>query len=61
MLCKMNLLKTKTTAGTTIVDVLPVEGMRLHELSKLLHNMGLVTYDENLMKQPTIFSARLLI
>ena len=46
MLCKMNLLKTKTTAGTTIVDVLPVEGMRLHELSKLLRNMVCETRDE---------------
>ena len=61
MLHKMSLRKTKTTAGAATIDVPPVEGMQLHELSKLLHNMGLVTYDENLMKQPTMFSARLSI
>jgi len=61
MLHKMNLLKTKTTAGAATADVLPVEGTRLHELRKLLHNMGLVTYDETLMKQPTTFSAQLSI
>ena len=53
MLRKMNLLKTKTTANTTIIDALLVEGMRLHELSKLLRNMVHETCDETSTKQPT--------
>jgi hypothetical protein len=61
MLQKMNLPKTRTTAGVATVDVPPAEGMQLHELSRLLLNMNLVTYDETLMKQPTMFSARLSI
>ena len=61
MLHKMNILKTKTTTGAATVDAPPVEGMRLHELSKLLLNMGLMTYDETLTKQPIIFSAWLSI
>jgi len=61
MLHKMNLPKTRTTAGATTVHVPPTEGMQLHELSRLLLNMNLVTYNETLMKQPTMFSARLLI
>ena len=46
MLRKMNLLKTKTIASAAIIDALPVEGMRLHELSKLLRNMVHETSDE---------------
>jgi hypothetical protein len=45
MLRMMNILKTKTTADVAIVDALPVEGTRLHELSKLLHNIVCETCD----------------
>ena len=52
MLRKMNLLKTKTTTSAAIIDALPVEGMRLPELRKLLHNMVCETCNEISMKQP---------
>ena len=54
----MNLLKIRTTTGAATIDVLPAEGTQRHELSRLLLNMDLVTYEEILMKQLTMFSAR---
>ena len=52
MLHKMNILKTKTTTSAAIIDTLPVEGMHLRELSKLLRNMVCRTCDEISTKQP---------
>jgi hypothetical protein len=63
----MNLLKIRTTAGTATINVLPAEGTQRHELSRrnattwLLLNMDLVTYDETLMRQRTMFLAWLSI
>ena len=59
MLHKMNL--PKTTVGAATIDVPPAEGMQLRELSRLPLNMGLVIYGQTLMKQPTMFLARLSI
>ena len=61
VLRKMNLLKIRTTTGAATIDVLPAEGTQRHELSRLLLNMDLVTYDETLMRQRTMFLAWLSI